>query len=122
MIIDVERDDNVRAYFSSFDSYHYALSGPSQSDTANWEQWWLPNVKFTESLLSEIDGNTDSATSESSESGSSASGSAGTSTNGGSTSYDEQMADILAAIAKSLEKTNQKKRDRILSVNQSIVI
>ena len=27
MIIDVNRDDNVKAYFSSFDSWHYALSG-----------------------------------------------------------------------------------------------
>lgn len=27
MIIDVDRDDNVKAYFSSFESWHYALSG-----------------------------------------------------------------------------------------------
>ena len=29
MIIDINRDENVKAYFSSFDSWHYALSGIS---------------------------------------------------------------------------------------------
>ncbi len=27
MVIDVDRDENVKAYFSSFESWHYALSG-----------------------------------------------------------------------------------------------
>ena len=46
MVIDVDRDQNVQHYFSSFDSWHYALRGPALEDSVNWEEWWLPNALF----------------------------------------------------------------------------
>ena len=46
MVIDVDRDQNVQHYFSSFDSWHYALRGPAIEDSVNWEEWWLPNALF----------------------------------------------------------------------------
>ena len=46
MVIDVAEDTNVAAYFSSFTAWHYALSGPTAMDSANWEQWWLPSACF----------------------------------------------------------------------------
>ena len=44
MVIDVNEDPSVSGYFSSFTSWHYALSGPEAMDTANWEQWWSPSA------------------------------------------------------------------------------
>jgi len=57
MIIDVNGDPNVAGYFSSFDTWHYALSGPKQMDWSNWEEWWLPNADFlrTQGLDSRTD-------------------------------------------------------------------
>ena len=46
MVIDLERDQNVQHYFSSFDSWHYALRGPALEDSVNWEEWWLPNAQL----------------------------------------------------------------------------
>ena len=36
----------MKEYFSSFDDWHYALSGPTAMDSANWEEWWLPSARF----------------------------------------------------------------------------
>ena len=45
MVIDVNEDPNVKEYFSSFTSWHYAISGPEIMDSANWEEWWLPSAQ-----------------------------------------------------------------------------
>lgn len=50
MVIDVNEDPNVKAYFSSFVDWHYALSGTDIMDTANWEEWWLPSAQFLDSV------------------------------------------------------------------------
>jgi len=49
MVIDYNEDPNVQHYFSTFMSWHYALSGPSAMDPSNWQQWWLPSNDFLES-------------------------------------------------------------------------
>ncbi len=46
MVIDVNEDPNVADYFSSYTSWHYALSGPELMDFGNWEEWWLPSAQF----------------------------------------------------------------------------
>ena len=48
MVIDLNEDPNVESYFSSHSTWHYALSGPDQMDTANWERWWLPSARSME--------------------------------------------------------------------------
>merc|ERR1719242_962247 len=46
MVIDVNEDPNVEDYFSSFTSWHYAVSGPEMMDHRNWESWWLPSAEW----------------------------------------------------------------------------
>merc|ERR1719242_2296283 len=46
MVIDVNEDPNVEDYFSSFTSWHYAVSGPEMMDHSNWESWWLPSAEW----------------------------------------------------------------------------
>eukprot|EP01084_Bolivina_argentea_P063665 116200_1 len=55
MIIDLNRDQNARHYFSSYDTWHYAISGPSQMDPSNWEQWWLPNQYYLNTPSDDVD-------------------------------------------------------------------
>lgn len=43
MILDVNHDPNIAAYFQSFDSYHYALSGADHETSVNWREWFLPS-------------------------------------------------------------------------------
>merc|ERR1719410_1707489 len=43
MILDIHHDLNIKSYFSSFDSYHYALSGADYMSSVNWRQWFLPS-------------------------------------------------------------------------------
>merc|ERR1719242_388251 len=57
MVINVNEDPNVKEYFSSFQSWHYALSGPINMDFSNWEEWWLPSRQF---LNDDIGGSEDS--------------------------------------------------------------
>ena len=46
MVIDVNQDPKVMDYFSSYTSWHYALSGPDMMDYSNWEEWWLPSKEY----------------------------------------------------------------------------
>jgi len=55
MIIDVSYDPNVKEYLSSWDTWHYAIGGPSLMDHPNWEEWYLPNAQFLETPLAEDD-------------------------------------------------------------------
>ncbi len=43
MILDVNHDENIKSYFQSFDSYHYALSGANHQSSVNWKQWFIPS-------------------------------------------------------------------------------
>jgi len=48
VMIDHSIDENWSSYFSSWDKYHYAVSGPSRSDRSNWAEWFLPNAATIE--------------------------------------------------------------------------
>ena len=43
IIIDLNKDINLRDYFSSFEKWHYAIGGPANSDAVTWEDWFLPH-------------------------------------------------------------------------------
>lgn len=51
LILDVNHDPNMRSYFQSFDSYHYALSGADHQTSVNWREWFIPSLKDDESHL-----------------------------------------------------------------------
>ena len=42
VILDVNRDENVKSYFSSFEKLHYAVGGSRNDDSVNWEGLFLP--------------------------------------------------------------------------------
>ena len=54
MIIDVSKDNSLVDYFSSFEDWHYQMSGPSTTNPVTWEEWFLPlqNNNESEYLLS----------------------------------------------------------------------
>ena len=43
MILNVDHDSNIKSYFKSFDTYHYALSGADHQTSVNWQQWFIPS-------------------------------------------------------------------------------
>jgi len=48
IIIDYNYDNEVEQYFTSFQKWHYAMAGPLNDDSVNWEKWWRPSKDFTE--------------------------------------------------------------------------
>merc|ERR1719189_1484883 len=46
MVIDINEDNNILDYFTSYTTWHHSLGGPEQMDMSNWEQWYLPNRDF----------------------------------------------------------------------------
>ena len=43
VILNVNKDDKIKEYFTSFEKWHYAIGGPKKSDPVNWNQWFKPN-------------------------------------------------------------------------------
>jgi len=51
-ILDYSYDNNLKEYFSSWNYWHYAIAGPNNGDTVNWEEWYLPSDANTKYLVS----------------------------------------------------------------------
>ena len=44
MILDVNYDNELKKYFSTWFDWHYGLSGAARYDGVNWESWFLPSL------------------------------------------------------------------------------
>jgi len=51
-ILDYNYDNNLKEYFSTWNYWHYAIAGPINGDTVNWEAWYLANDDNTKYLVS----------------------------------------------------------------------
>ena len=43
MIVDVNKEPNLKEYFSSWAMWHYAIAGPVNDNPVNWDDWYLPS-------------------------------------------------------------------------------